>query len=331
MVSIIVPVYKVELYIHKCIDSILSQTFADFELLLIDDGSPDNCGRICDEYAEKDVRVHVFHQKNGGVSKARNLGLDYAKGEYICFVDSDDWIDSEMLETLIGWEQKKQTDLLFFGFKQESSTTCSDNIDVFRELSGIYEGVDAVIRACYLLERKELFGWTWNKLFRNSIIQEYSIRFDEEISFQEDHIFTLAYMRYVKCLAVYGYTPYHYMLLSDSLMRKIYPYLQCKKKALKLFSGRVELIEQVKSSNLMKLYKEFAVRQLLLMLLHSYRCSINDIDNRIIEAYFVRSMIRRYALVGQTMGTYTLYLFSYLPSVIFYAALRIYNFIKYVY
>lgn len=112
-VSIIVPVYKAELYIRKCIDSILSQTFTNFELLLIDDGSPDNCGKICDEYAELDTRVHVFHKENGGVSAARNLGLDHAKGDYVCFIDSDDWIDPDMLETLIGWEQKKQTDLLF--------------------------------------------------------------------------------------------------------------------------------------------------------------------------------------------------------------------------
>lgn len=116
-VSIIVPVYKAEPYIRKCIDSILSQTFTNFELLLIDDGSPDNCGKICDEYAELDTRVHVFHKENGGVSAARNLGLDHAKGDYVCFIDSDDWIDPDMLETLIGWEQKKQTDLLFFGLK----------------------------------------------------------------------------------------------------------------------------------------------------------------------------------------------------------------------
>lgn len=116
-VSIIVPVYKAEPYIRKCIDSILSQTFTNFELLLIDDGSPDNCGKICDEYAELDARVHVFHKENCGVSAARNLGLDHAKGDYVCFIDSDDWIDPDMLETLIGWEQKKQTDLLFFGLK----------------------------------------------------------------------------------------------------------------------------------------------------------------------------------------------------------------------
>lgn len=100
MISVIVPVYNVEPYLRKCIDSILAQTYRDFELILIDDGSPDNCGAICDEYAAQDSRIRVIHQGNCGVSVARNTGLDAAKGEYVSFVDSDDWIDNEYLEHL---------------------------------------------------------------------------------------------------------------------------------------------------------------------------------------------------------------------------------------
>ncbi len=96
-VSVIVPVYKVEPYLRRCVDSILAQTFTDFELILVDDGSPDNCGAICDEYAEKDSRVKVIHKKNGGVSSARNMGLDAARGEYIYFCDGDDYIEKELL------------------------------------------------------------------------------------------------------------------------------------------------------------------------------------------------------------------------------------------
>lgn len=91
-ISIIVPVYNVEAYLCRCIDSILAQTFTDFELILVDDGSPDNCSSICDEYAKKDSRIVVVHKENGGLSDARNTGLDIAKGEYIGFVDSDDFI-----------------------------------------------------------------------------------------------------------------------------------------------------------------------------------------------------------------------------------------------
>lgn len=99
-ISIIVPVYKVEKYLRRCVDSILAQTFTDFELLLIDDGSPDNSGKICDEYAALDPRIRVFHKPNGGVSSARNLGIDNARGEWIAFVDSDDWIEKYFLDAL---------------------------------------------------------------------------------------------------------------------------------------------------------------------------------------------------------------------------------------
>ena len=97
-ISVIVPVYKTEAYLHRCVDSILAQTFQDFEVLLIDDGSPDRSGEICDVYAQKDRRVRVFHKENGGVSSARNCGLDNAKGEWICFVDSDDFLDTTYLD-----------------------------------------------------------------------------------------------------------------------------------------------------------------------------------------------------------------------------------------
>ena len=99
-ISVIVPVYNTEKYLHRCVDSILAQTFTDFELLLIDDGSTDSSGAICDEYAQKDSRVRVFHKENGGVSSARNLGLDKAKGKWVTFVDSDDWIKESFLNKL---------------------------------------------------------------------------------------------------------------------------------------------------------------------------------------------------------------------------------------
>ena len=115
LTSVIVPVYKVEKYLSRCVDSILNQTYPDFELILVDDGSPDNCGKICDEYAEKDSRIHVIHKKNGGLSDARNAGMEYAfnKGasEWITFIDSDDWVAPNYLEELLGICKKYQADI----------------------------------------------------------------------------------------------------------------------------------------------------------------------------------------------------------------------------
>ncbi|MDR0422523.1 MAG: glycosyltransferase, partial [Proteiniphilum sp.] len=101
MISVIVPVYNVEKYLRKCLESILAQTYTSFELLLVNDGSTDGSGQICDEYAQKDSRVQVFHQENKGVSRARNLGLERAKGKWVAFIDSDDWVDSTYLEHLL--------------------------------------------------------------------------------------------------------------------------------------------------------------------------------------------------------------------------------------
>ena len=100
-ISIIVPIYKVESLLSKCVDSLLSQTFGDLEIILVDDGSPDNCGKICDEYAQKDPRIFVIHKENGGLSSARNAGLDVCKGEYIMFVDSDDYVEPVFCEVAL--------------------------------------------------------------------------------------------------------------------------------------------------------------------------------------------------------------------------------------
>lgn len=115
-VSIIIPVYKAESYLHRCIDSILAQTFADWELLLIDDGSPDRSGDICDEYAVKDKRIRVYHKKNGGVSSARQKGLDMARGEYVIHVDPDDWVEPSMLTELFAKAKAENADMVICDF-----------------------------------------------------------------------------------------------------------------------------------------------------------------------------------------------------------------------
>lgn len=111
LLSVIVPVYKVEPYLHRCVDSIRIQTYKNLQIILVDDGSPDNCGKICDEYTELDARIIAVHQKNRGLSGARNTGLRYAKGEYVAFVDSDDWIVPMMYETLVGMIEKNDLDM----------------------------------------------------------------------------------------------------------------------------------------------------------------------------------------------------------------------------
>ena len=120
-ISVIVPVYKAESYLHRCVDSILAQTFTDFEVLLIDDGSPDKSGVICDEYAKKDSRVHVFHKENGGVSSARQCGIDNAQGEYTIHADPDDWVEPNMLEELYCKAKEADADMVICDFLIEKN------------------------------------------------------------------------------------------------------------------------------------------------------------------------------------------------------------------
>ena len=178
LVSVIVPVYKAEKWLHRCVDSILAQTMEDFELLLIDDGSPDRSGEICDEYAAKDSRVRVFHKENGGVSSARNWGLDNAQGEWISFVDADDWVE---VDYLAGLTEKLDADFITGGlkdtlgnvYKEESQCFYNDEIGDFFRL----HNADIFIRS------------TWGKLVRYKVIKENSLRFDEKIRFGEDAFF----------------------------------------------------------------------------------------------------------------------------------------------
>lgn len=207
-ISIVVPVYNVEKYLRRCIDSILAQTFTDFELLLIDDGSKDSSGSICDEYAKKDNRIRVFHKENGGVSSARNVGLDNAQGDWICFCDADDWVKSEFLSTFRN--MMKDGDLLSQGFHSFNWQNNGDK-DIF-EATGIYQR-DDLLKFLLQLHEKNQLGFIWCKSFKRKIINENHLKFDKDIHFMEDLMFVLQYCTYIKsinnnalCLYQYKFT-----------------------------------------------------------------------------------------------------------------------------
>lgn len=177
-ISIITPVYKAEKYMRRCIDSLLAQTFTDFELILIDDGSPDNSGAICEEYARKDPRVKVIHKENGGVSSARQCGIDNATGEYTIHADPDDWADATMLEELYEKATKENADIVicdYLSYKKGKN----------RHITQAPQSLEAkeLLRQ-YL--RLELHGALWNKLIKRELYTRYSIKFPKEITRWED-------------------------------------------------------------------------------------------------------------------------------------------------
>ncbi|MGN1342938.1 MAG: glycosyltransferase [Traorella sp.] len=214
LVSIIVPVYNAQKSIVQCVDSILKQSYSHFELLLIDDGSSDNSPMILDEYAASDSRIKVVHQKNAGVSFSRNLAIQMAQGEYLQFVDADDWLLEDATKTLIETMYKYSCDMVICDFYRV--------IDNRIESKGSIQKEGLLTReefALFMMEKPADFyyGVLWNKLYKKSIIQENQIYMEEDISWSEDFIFNLNYIRYVNHIYVSQVPIYYYVKTKHSL------------------------------------------------------------------------------------------------------------------
>ena len=211
-VSIIVPVYNAEKYLHRCIDSILNQTLGDFELLLINDGSKDYSGVVCDKYALKDSRVRVFHKENGGVSSARNLGLDEAKGEWITFVDSDDYVSSTFCEIL---HQNQSADFIVASFETFGK---SAEKQILKE-SSCSKGQLFFLIDEYLSNPH--FSTPWGKFFKKEVIDANKLRFIINIDSTEDTLFTYEYMLYADSLKTKSDVIYYYQQTSEGLSQHL--------------------------------------------------------------------------------------------------------------
>lgn len=205
LISVIVPVFNVEKCLHRCVDSILAQTFVDFELLLINDGSSDNSGALCDEYASIDNRVRVFHKENGGASSARNIGIDKTKGKWITFCDSDDYVDVDWLKNYIDNSVGK-CDLVVQTIK-----ILNKGYDEINGPQKFIEGNGKKVMVALKYHGGTL-GYPVNKLFRSSIIKKNSIRFREDIKLREDEDFVLRYLMYVNKGRIIKEGGYNYII-----------------------------------------------------------------------------------------------------------------------
>lgn len=252
-ISVIVPVYNVEPYLAECIDSILSQTFTDFELLLVDDGSPDRCGEICDGYAGKDKRIKVLHQENAGLSCARNKGLEHASGTYIAFIDSDDYVTSTYLQELYASlpADKGQRGTVVCGF---------DKLLPDGSLHTVHVPQQTILPADYSRVLTELVGkyvmYAWGKLYDNRLIREYGIRFVPAVSGLEDMLFMLDYLPHSDFLLISDISAYRYRVgysmttLSTCIkdfhseyaafsnyLERVYRYKKCMERKIPLWVG----------------------------------------------------------------------------------------------
>ena len=212
-ISIIVPVYNVEKYLGKCIESILNQTFRDFELILVDDGSTDSSGKICDEYSLKDSRIKVIHKENGGLSSARNTGLDIAKGEYIGFVDSDDWIEMDMYEILYKLIKTSGKDMANIGF----SAIYEDRIEKWTDNKKIILNREESL--IELLKHRYFGNYIWANLYSKKIFK--NIRFTEKIKFEDiDIMYKL--LNNSNGIVSQGISKYNYIQRKDSTIDEFF-------------------------------------------------------------------------------------------------------------
>lgn len=214
MVSIIVPIYNAEQYLRRCVDSILNQEYTDFELLLVNDGSTDASGDICEEYGDRDSRVIVIQKENTGVSDSRNRALDRARGKYLQFLDSDDWITPDATRLFVRAAEEYGCDMVISDFYRVVGERLSPKGDIEEE--GVLTREEF---AAHMMENPADFyyGVLWNKLYRRDIVEEHNLRMDTDISWCEDFMFNLEYIRYAKVFYALHAPIYYYVKRKGSL------------------------------------------------------------------------------------------------------------------
>ena len=234
-VSIIVPVYKVEDYIRECLDSILAQTYPDFELILVDDGSPDDCGRICDDYAKGDNRIKVVHKVNGGISSARNAGLEVAKGEWIMHVDGDDWIEPDMIESLIEAAQITGADMVIGDFVKYGPSAGYNKLptwssDKKKSMTNYIAYVMTTI---------------WGSIAKRSLYADHSLKSPDGISYCEDFHLIVRLCHFANKIVNVHRPFYHYRYRPTSIMSNM--------------NGKTEADEQWVYQDTIRFFKEQGV------------------------------------------------------------------------
>ena len=234
MISVIVPVYNVEKYLRNCLDTIINQTYKDLEIILVDDGSKDSSGLICDEYAKRDSRIKVIHKENGGLSSARNTGLEIAKGDYIAFIDSDDVIEIDMYEKLLNSLETFNSDVSMCGCKivDENNNILYQDVlenDIY-DINDILENIVLTLKTS-----------AWNKLFKKEIIN--GIRFPDGRVHGEDLIFILKILNKNIKFSLIEDTCYHYIKHTNSITtgkfsKRSFDEVYCKDEAYHLISDK---------------------------------------------------------------------------------------------
>lgn len=234
-ITIITPVYNVEQHLERCIDSIITQTYPFFKLILINDGSTDNSFQICKKYQEKDSRISIYTQTNSGVSVARNKGLSLCTSPYCCFVDSDDYLNPHYLSNFIEG-LSKDVDIVFQGINYITHNQKKE----IKPIKGVYTR-DQLLNGISDINKFSIFGYVSTKLYKTQIIKNNNLIFNEEISISEDRIFSLQYLKYCNKLSVINKSAYFYLIHNNGLTACKRNYITIKEAAEKNLFCAIEL------------------------------------------------------------------------------------------
>lgn len=237
-VSVIVPIYNVEKYLRRCIESLINQTYYEIEIILVNDGSPDDSEKICKEYMLKDKRIKLINKENGGLSDARNVGLKNSQGKYVYFIDSDDWCEKNTIECMVTQMELLDVDLCVCGY---SVDYFNENFSIIKNLeSKVFQGKPQIAESIHELDSNGMFNIVWNKMYKNNIIIENNILFKKDGIPGEDLLFNNAYFKKIHSICFIEEILYHYMRQDeDSLVTQYRENLYSK---ILYFNQEIELL-----------------------------------------------------------------------------------------
>lgn len=311
LVSVIVPIYKVEPYLRQCIDSIINQTYKNLEIILVDDGSPDGCPQICDEYVSKDTRIKVIHKENGGLSSARNAGLDIATGEYVAFVDSDDWIEPTMYEDLLGVMKTHQSDIVVCKYRNyfDGCDMSESGNNTVCSFEGYFNFIDNLIPPGSPI----LYFMVWNKLYKRDVIK--NVRFKDK-QIYEDLYFDRLIFRNCKKVTYLDKTYYNYQIDRPGATASFFN----DNKLAKISELEAYLVE-LKDSDQIDIYNKYLVFSAFSAMELYYSAmerNATEESKKTILSFFYKC----YRLLPKSHTNLRLAIFNYFPNIYIYIKLH---------
>lgn len=254
-ISVVVPVYNVKEYLLPCVESLLRQSYSALEILLIDDGSTDGSGELCDKLAAQDARIHVFHQENSGVSSARNAGLHMATGDYTAFIDPDDWVHDQMYEKMVGLIEQEQADAVFCGYWEKPEEEEITPILHSPDKSGVVSGKEAMYQ-CLIGMGYGYFTSVWNKMFRTSCLKTENgevLQFEKNLSIAEDELWLAQVVPKLKRVVLFSEALYYWRQRKGSALHdsckvtsRWYSALDAKKRVVEQVEKTLDCVELVR-------------------------------------------------------------------------------------